>query len=217
MIDLNRMSLALLRKDYSRAALLEHDVLPDPIAQFAKWFEEAGAAQLPEPNAMSVATAGRDGLPSSRILLLKECDPRGFTWFTSYDSRKGRELRDNPHAALLFHWIELERQVRIEGHVEQVSREESLRYFASRPPGSRLGALASQQSEPIEDRAALDRSFETARQQYGDAPPCPPHWGGYRLVPARMEFWQGRVSRMHDRIVYRRRQDGGWDIARLQP
>ncbi len=217
MKNLEKMSLALLRKDYSRATLLETDVAPDPVAQFSKWIDEASMAQLPEPNAMSVATVGENGRPSSRILLLKEFDQRGFTWFTNYQSRKGQDLHHNPYAAVLFHWTELERQVRIEGRVERVSAEESEMYFRSRPLNSRLGANASQQSMPIEKRELLDRRFTEAQITFGEWPPRPAHWGGYRLVPDLMEFWQGRPSRMHDRIVYARQPDNAWKISRLQP
>jgi len=211
------MSIAFLRKDYSCATLSELDVAIDPTVQFLKWFEEAKQSELPEPNAMSVATVGEDGRPSSRILLLKECDERGFTWFTNYESRKGLELDGNPHAALLFHFVELERQVRIEGRVEHVSATESDRYFESRPVNSRLGAIASQQSQPIANRQLLDQKFADVEAQYGEQPPRPKHWGGYRLVPDRMEFWQGRSSRMHDRILYTLQPGGLWHRERLQP
>jgi pyridoxamine 5'-phosphate oxidase len=210
------MSIADLRKEYSRAVLTEDSVSADPFAQFAKWFDEALAAKIPEPNAMSVATVGADGRPSSRILLVKQFDGNGFAWFTNYDSRKGRELEHIPFAALLFHWVELERQVRIEGRVERVSPEESELYFQSRPLKSRLGALASRQSEPIADRAALEERYDDAAQQYGERPPRPEQWGGYRLHPDRIEFWQGRESRLHDRILYTL-QDGSWQRRRLQP
>ena len=211
------MSLALLRKDYSRASLSELDVAADPVMQFSQWFEEAREAKLPEPNAMSVATADADGRPSCRILLIKEFDQRGFTWFTNYESRKGEELRANPHAALLFHWAELERQVRIEGRVVRVSADESDAYFQNRPIKSRLGAIASRQSRPIADRELLDRQFADTEQEYGEQPPRPACWGGYRLTPERIEFWQGRSSRMHDRILYTRQPDGPWQRERLQP
>jgi pyridoxamine 5'-phosphate oxidase len=211
------MSIADLRKEYSRAILSESSVSADPVGQFAKWFDEAVAANIPEPNAMSVATVGADGRPSSRILLIKQFDANGFTWFTNYDSRKGHDLLQNPHAALLFHWVELERQVRIEGTVERVPEAESEAYFHSRPIKSRIGAVASQQSEPVADRDVLEARFEQVAKQYGEHPPRPANWGGYRLRPERMEFWQGRRSRLHDRIVYTRRADGGWDCGRLQP
>jgi pyridoxamine 5'-phosphate oxidase len=211
------MSIADLRKEYSRHSLSETDVHADPIEQFAKWFGEAISAQVPEANAMSIATVGANGRPSSRILLIKEFDQRGFTWFTNYESRKGRELDENPYAALLFHWIELERQVRIEGRVERIPAAESERYFQSRPLGSRVGAIASAQSRPIADRHLLEQQYARAEQQYGEHPPRPAHWGGYRLMPDYMEFWQGRPSRLHDRIAYRLQADGSWQRQRLQP
>ncbi len=211
------MSIADLRKEYSHAILSESSVSEDPFTQFAKWFDEALAAKIPEPNAMSVATASAGGRPSSRILLVKQFDRNGFTWFTNYDSRKGRELLGNPFAALLFHWIELEREVRIEGRVERIAAEESEAYFQSRPLKSRLGAVASHQSEPVADRATLEARYAEAAQQYGDHPPRPENWGGYRLLPDTMEFWQGRQSRLHDRILYTRLPDGSWQRGRLQP
>ena len=211
------MSIADLRKDYSRESLSETDVNPDPIAQFSKWFGEALAAQVPEANAMSLSTATADGRPSSRIVLIKDFDQRGFTFFTNYESRKGCELDSNPFAALLFYWIELERQVRIEGRVEHVSDTESDAYYNSRPVKSRLGAIASAQSRPVASREALEARVLDVERQYGDHPVRPPHWGGYRLVPDYLEFWQGRPSRLHDRIVYRRQADGSWQLQRLQP
>jgi pyridoxamine 5'-phosphate oxidase len=210
---------ANLRAEYQRAALDERDVLRDPIRQFARWFDEAVAAQLPEPNAMTLATVGDDGRPAARIILLKGADARGFVFFTNYDSRKGRELAHAPRAALLLFWVELERQVRIEGVTERVSAAESDAYFASRPRLSRFGAWASPQSATIEGRAVLEARFAQIAARYADenAPvPRPPNWGGYRLVPDRLEFWQGRSSRMHDRILYRRAADG-WAIERLAP
>ena len=211
------MSLASLRKDYSHASLSENDVLADPIAQFAKWFDEAIMTEVPEPNAMSLATTGTDNRPSSRIVLIKEFDQRGFTWYTNYASRKGRELQVNPQAALLFHWVELERQVRIEGSVVRVSAEENDAYFQSRPLGSRIGAIASLQSEPIADRAALEENFYKSEQEQGLDPQRPEHWGGYRLIPDYIEFWQGRRSRLHDRIAYGLQPGGCWLRQRLQP
>ncbi len=211
------LAVADLRQEYSQASLSESDVLPDPFAQFSKWFAEALAAKLPEPNAMSVATVDADGRPSSRILLIKQFDARGFTWFTNYESRKGQDLHRNPCAAMLFFWSELERQVRIEGRVEQVSAAENDAYFQSRPLSSRLGAIASAQSAPIASRAALDARLAEAALQYGEHPPRPEHWGGYRLVPDRIEFWQGRRSRFHDRIVFVKQSDGSWLRQRLQP
>lgn len=211
------MSIADLRTEYSRASLTEADAHPNPIEQFSKWFGEAIAAQVPEANAMSVATASADGRPSSRILLIKEFDQRGFTFFTNYNSRKGQDLQENPYAALLFYWIELERQVRIEGRVEPISAAENDSYFQSRPLKSRLGAIASSQSQPVASREALEAKFIQVEQQYGDHPSRPTHWGGYRLVPDYMEFWQGRPSRLHDRIAYTLQADGNWQRQRLQP
>lgn len=210
------MSIADLRREYMRASLDERDTDEHPIQQFERWFHEALQADVPEPNAMSVATVGTNGRPSSRILLLKDVGANGFTWFTNYDSRKGRELEANPYAALLFHWIALERQVRIEGRVERVSAAESDTYFQSRPLGSRIGAIASSQSQPIENRQTLERQFLHAEEKCGGNPPRPGHWGGYRLIPDAIEFWQGRSSRLHDRILYTL-HEGGWRRQRLQP
>jgi pyridoxamine 5'-phosphate oxidase len=209
--------VADLRKDYGQARLDEDDVADDPIVQFTRWFEEALKAEVNEPNAMSVATVGEDGRPTSRIVLVKQFDARGFTWYTNYASQKGKQLESKPFAALLFFWSELERQVRIEGRVERTSADESDKYFNSRPLKSRLSAIASEQSEPIANRAALEQHYEEVARQYGEAPPRPQHWGGFRLVPERIEFWQGRRSRFHDRIVYTRQEDGLWTRQRLQP
>ncbi|HEY8024643.1 MAG TPA: pyridoxamine 5'-phosphate oxidase [Burkholderiaceae bacterium] len=210
-------NVADLRLDYSQAVLTEDAVDTDPIAQFAKWFDEALQAEVPEANAMSVATVGADGRPSSRILLIKDFDAQGFTWFTNYASRKGQELANTPYAALLFHWIPLERQVRIEGRVERIAASESDAYFHSRPVKSRLGAIASAQSEPVASREALEQKFAEVERQYGEQPPRPEHWGGYRLTPDSLEFWQGRRSRLHDRIRYALQEDGTWLRQRLQP
>jgi pyridoxamine 5'-phosphate oxidase len=210
-------AVAALRKDYGQDSLSEGDVDDDPFVQFTRWFDEALKADVAEPNAMSVATVGADLKPTSRIVLVKQFDQRGFTWYTNYASQKGEQLRANPHAALLFFWRELERQVRIEGRVELTSAEESDKYFHSRPLKSRLGAIASAQSAPIASRAALEQNYETIAMQYDDTPPRPAHWGGYRLVPERIEFWQGRRSRFHDRIVYTLQADGSWTRQRLQP
>jgi pyridoxamine 5'-phosphate oxidase len=211
------MSIADLRKDYSRMSLTEADLVENPIDQFSIWFEQALKAEIPEANAMCLSTVAPDGRPSSRIVLIKNIDARGFVWFTNYDSRKGQELIDNPHGALLFHWIELERQVRIEGRVERVAEAESDAYFNSRPLLSRLAAVASAQSAPVADRAALEQQLIEVGKTYGDRPVRPPHWGGYRLLPDRIEFWQGRISRLHDRIVYTLEADGRWHKQRLQP
>jgi pyridoxamine 5'-phosphate oxidase len=210
-------AVAALRKDYGQDTLNETDVAADPFAQFNSWFEQALAAEVNEPNAMSVATVDADGKPTSRIVLIKQFDRRGFTWYTNYDSQKGRQLAANPHAALLFFWSELERQIRIEGIVERTSAEESDKYFHSRPLKSRLAAIASEQSAPVANRAALEQHFDAVAAEYGDAPPRPDHWGGFRLVPQRIEFWQGRHSRFHDRIVYTLQPDGSWTHSRLQP
>ena len=211
------MSIADLRKDYSRASLSEHDVAPDPIVQFSTWFDEAVKAEIAEPNAMSVATVDADGKPSSRIVLLKQVDPAGFTWFTNYRSRKGLEIAERPYVALLFHWVELERQVRIEGKIEQVSAAESDAYFSSRPLRSQLGAIASAQSQPVDNRETLETQFSAVEQKYGTQPIRPEHWGGYRVIPQKVEFWQGRPSRLHDRVVYTRAADDTWSRQRLQP
>jgi pyridoxamine 5'-phosphate oxidase len=209
--------LADLRLDYGRASLTEHDVLDDPIAQFGKWFDEAMHAKVNEPNAMSVATVDADGKPSSRIVLIKQFDATGFTWYTNYESQKGQQLRANPHAALLFFWSELERQVRIEGKVVKTSAAESDTYFYSRPVKSQIAAIASQQSAHIANREQMEANYDAAAAVSGAHPVRPEHWGGYRLDPVRIEFWQGRRSRFHDRIVYVKQADGSWVKERLQP
>ncbi len=212
-----KISIADLRRDYSHHQLSESDVDPDPLKQFASWFHETLAAELPEPNAMSLATVDGEGKPSLRIVLLKDVDERGFTFYTNYQSRKGEQLLQNPHAALTFHWVELERQVRIEGIVERVDEADSEAYFNVRPLKSRLGAIASAQSRPIASREALEQQFADAERQFGEAPPRPAHWGGYRLKPTWIEFWQGRRSRLHDRVAYTLGRDGQWQRERLQP
>ena len=211
------MSIADLRREYARARLDEADVSHDPFVEFARWFAEAQDAKIHEPNAMSLATATADGIPSVRIVLLKHFDDRGFVFFTDYRSQKGRELEQNPHAALGFYWGELERQVRIAGTVTRASHEESVAYFNSRPLGSRLGAWTSHQSQVIPGRQVLEATLREVEQRFGDGPvPLPDHWGGFRLRPASIEFWQGRPSRLHDRIRYTRSADG-WRIDRLSP
>ena len=209
--------LRRLRQEYTRAGLREADAATDPVEQFGRWFDEALAAGLREPNAMTLATATADGLPSARVVLLKGFDERGFVFYTNYEGRKARELGENPHAALVFYWGELERQVRIEGRVARVPEEESDAYYASRPRGSRLGAWASEQSRPVGSRGKLEeRLRELEAEHEGREVPRPPFWGGYRVEPEAVEFWQGRENRLHDRLVYRR-AGGGWRLERLQP
>lgn len=210
------MIIAELRQQYMRENLDEKNVARDPLRQFQLWFDAAVQAQIPQVNAMTLATASAAGRPASRIMLLKGVDSHGFVFYTNYQSRKGRELAANPAASLLFYWAELEREVRIDGNVEKVSARESDEYFASRPLGSRHAAIASPQSEVVADRAALEARFTDAAQRYGSHPPRPPHWGGYRVTPGAIEFWQGRANRLHDRVLYTRDGDG-WNIARLAP
>ena len=211
------MNIADIRKDYALRRLDESDVDADPFKQFHAWLREAIEAQVPEPTAMTLATAGASGRPAARIMLLKALDDRGFVFYTNYASRKGEELEARPAAALTFFWKELERQVRIEGAIEKVSAAESDEYFASRPLGSRIGAWASTQSATIESRQWLEARVKAAEAQHGESPPRPPHWGGYRVIPDWLEFWQGRQSRLHDRIAYTRGAGGGWQVTRLSP
>jgi len=210
------MDLAALRQEYMRAGLHEKDLAPDPFAQFGNWFDEALQSGIALPNTMTLATATKKGRPSARAVLLKGFDAHGFVFYTHYGSRKGRELEQNPQAMLLFCWEELERQVGIEGRVEQVPAAESDRYFASRPLGARLSAIVSPQSETVASREDLETRLEEAAKRWRDAPPRPPHWGGYRLAPDRFEFWQGRRDRLHDRLCYRK-SGGVWKIERLAP
>ncbi len=211
-IDLQR-----LRREYTHAGLRRSDANPDPIRQFRKWFDEAVAANLHEPNALTLATATPDGRPSARVVLLKGFDERGFVFYTNYEGRKARELQENPYCALVFYWGELERQVRVEGHASRVPEKESDAYYASRPRGSQLGAWVSEQGRPVEDREVLEERLRELEAAYeGREVPRPPFWGGYRVQPDAMEFWQGRENRLHDRLLYRR-IGGGWTIGRLQP
>ncbi len=212
------MSLADLRIDYSLSGLLEKDLARDPFRQFDKWFQEAQAAKVVEPNAMTLATATRDGRPSARTVLLKGVDGRGFVFFTNYESRKGRELAENPRATLLLPWLALERQVVIDGVVSKITREESAAYFHSRPRASQLGAWVSPQSSIITGRTVLEDAMKVLEKKHaGGEIPVPPAWGGYRLTPETVEFWQGRRSRLHDRLRYRREAAGEWTIERLAP
>jgi pyridoxamine 5'-phosphate oxidase len=205
-----------MRQEYMRAGLSETQAASDPIEQFDIWFRDSVKAGVPLPNAMTLATVAPSGTPSARVVLLKGIEAGGFVFYTNYRSRKGIELESRAAACLVFLWSELERQVRIEGRVEKVSAEESDRYFAGRPLGARLSACASPQSEPVADRAALERLLKEKKTQYGEAPPRPPHWGGFRVVPEAIEFWQGRADRLHDRLLYRRGA-GAWSIERLAP
>lgn len=209
--------LADLRKSYERAELDEHHADDDPLKQFQRWLQDALSAELPEPNAMTLATVGVDGRPSTRVVLIKGCDERGIVWYTNYESRKGRELAVHPYAALQFHWVELERVVRIEGPVDKVSEAESDAYFQSRPLDSRIGAWASPQSQVIASRSVLVANAARYAAKFALHPPRPPHWGGFRLAPQRWEFWQGRKSRLHDRLQYRQDADGHWIKERLAP
>ena len=209
--------IADLRKSYERAELNEDASSADPRQQFSQWLDEAIAAKVPEPNAMTLATVGSDLRPSTRVVLIKGLDERGIVWFTNYDSRKGRQLAGNPYAALQFHWVELERVVRVEGRVEKISDEESDAYFHSRPLDSRIGAWASPQSEVISGRGELVANAAKFGAKFMLQPPRPPHWGGYRLLADRWEFWQGRRSRLHDRLRYTQQAGGDWLRERLAP
>ena len=212
------MSLADIRQDYSLAGLAEKDLARDPFRQFEKWFQEAEAAKIPEPNAMTLATATREGRPSARTVLLKGLDGRGFVFYSNYESRKGRELEANPQVTLVFPWVAIERQVLIEGTATKVAREESEAYFHSRPRASQLGAWVAQQSAVIAGRAVLEDTMKALEKKYaGQEVPLPANWGGWRVAPETVEFWQGRRSRLHDRLRFRREKDGGWSVERLAP
>ncbi len=213
-------NIADLRLDYRQQSLDLPDVSPDPMQQFERWFEAAVTAQLLEPNAMTIATVGADGRPSARVVLLKGVDGDGFTFFTNYESQKGRELTHYPHLAAVFNWLDLERQVRIEGSVERLSAAASDAYFHSRPRGSQIGAWASAQSEIVPNRAFLEENYQQWLEKWADVAviPRPPHWGGLVIVPTMIEFWQGRSSRLHDRLCYRRKDaSSAWTIGRLAP
>lgn len=209
--------IADLRQSYERAQLDEQDASANPLTLFQQWLDEAIAEKIPEPNAMTLATVGGDLRPSTRIVLIKGLDARGPVWFTNYESRKGHELAGNPFAALQFHWVEMERVVRIEGTVEKITDDESDTYFNSRPLGSRIGAWASPQSQVVASRDVLEAHEKAFAEQFGEQPPRPPHWGGYRLKPERWEFWQGRRSRLHDRLRYLLQSEGNWLMERLAP
>ncbi|RMF23675.1 MAG: pyridoxamine 5'-phosphate oxidase [Cyanobacteria bacterium J083] len=212
------VSIADLRRNYSQSELNENDVDSNPFKQFSLWFNQALEVKILEPNAMTLATASPDGKPHARIVLLKSFDERGFVFYTNYQSNKGKQLSANPHAALVFWWAELERQVRIEGKVNQVSAQESDAYFYSRPIGSQLGAWVSAQSQVISDRQILETKLAQLEQKYANQPiPRPPYWGGYRLSPESIEFWQGRPNRLHDRLLYRLVKPASWTIERLSP
>jgi pyridoxamine 5'-phosphate oxidase len=210
------MNIADIRQEYMRAGLAEADAHADPLAQFERWFGEALAADLPLANAMTLATVSAAGAPDARVVLLKGVDGGGFVFYTNYDSRKGRQLAARAEACLVFLWAPLERQIRIEGRAEKVTAAESDAYFGSRPVGARLSARASAQSEVVVDRNFLENALQEQKQKHGENPPRPPHWGGYRVIPSKIEFWQGRADRLHDRLLYARHGDG-WTIERLAP
>ncbi|WP_042687911.1 pyridoxamine 5'-phosphate oxidase [Candidatus Glomeribacter gigasporarum] len=215
--DIVSEKLPYLRTEYSRASLSKTEVDADPLRQFKRWFAQAFEAGIAEPNVMTLATVGENGRPSARIVLVKEIDARSLIFFTHYESRKGRELAHTPYASLLFHWMKLERQVRIEGAVEKMEAAYNDTYFESRPLTSRISAWASQQSAVIQSRAELEARFTHFAKRFGEHPPRPPNWGGYRLIPDVVEFWQGRPSRLHDRIQYTRTTGADWKIVRLSP
>ncbi len=210
-------NIADIRKDYQLAALNEEATGDDPLVFFSKWFTEAQVAEVGEVNAFTLATVDAGNKPHARVVLLKALDEKGFTFFTNYNSAKGHDIAANPHAAAVFFWMELERQVRIEGRVEKVSGEESDIYFRSRPEGSRLGAWSSPQSSVILTRDVLDENYAKYAREFATEIPRPPHWGGYRIIPTKIEFWQGRASRMHDRILFTKQEDGNWNKCRLAP
>lgn len=210
-------SIADIRRDYSLHSLDEGDIAADPFEQFLRWWNDALKSEITEVNAMTLATSTRDGKPSARIVLLKDVDENGFVFFTNYKSHKGKELEENPYAALIFFWKEIERQVRIEGEAEKISTAESDAYFLSRPEGSRIGAWASPQSAVIINRELLETNAERYRREFKNSIPRPPHWGGYRVMPLKIEFWQGRNNRLHDRIQYTKTKEGSWKVDRLAP
>ena len=217
-IKLMNKNIADIRKDYQLQSLLETDIASDPFTQFSRWWDDAVKSELDEINAMTLATASLTGTPAARIVLLKSVAKAGFVFFTNYNSHKGKELEENPNACLVFFWKELERQVRITGGVEKVSAKESDEYFNSRPAGSRIGAWASPQSSVIESRQTIEKNILKYEEQFGGTEIArPPHWGGYIVVPTVIEFWQGRPSRLHDRMQYSKVQDGSWKIERLAP